>query len=320
MRRNRAILITGPTASGKSAIATAIATTFDGIIVNADSIQVYNELKILSARPNEADEQAYPHHLYGHIPIKQPYSVAQWLADVQAVLEAPKNRDRVTIIVGGTGLYFKALTEGLSPIPDIPSDVRQHYRDLSDKISAPKLHDELSRRDPQTANKLQPTDTQRLVRALEVFEATGTPLAEWQQISGKPLLASDDYQAFVINPERDALQRAADRRFDAMMETGALNEAEKIRSLIIELQLPHDLPALQALGLKPLMAHLEGEISRETAIEQTKSDTRRYIKRQKTWLKRYNNSWKWLNTKELERISRDRFAFIDFFHIDRHDC
>ena len=312
MTHKRAILIAGPTASGKSTVAAAIAANHNGIVVNADSIQVYRELQILSARPSKTDESKVPHRLYGYVPISETYSVAQWLQDIKQVLDDPQNKESLFIIVGGTGLYFKAFTEGLSPIPEIPHDIRQKYRDMAAQVSTQHLFRELQSCDPLTAQQLRPSDTQRLVRALEVFAATGRPLAEWQKTPGQPVLTRDDYEGFVISPPRAEIRAAAEARFDKMMEAGALEEARTIKTLIDEMQLEPKLPGLKALGLKPLIAQLSGEISLDAAVEQAKHDTSQYIKRQQTWFRRYNNSWTWLSTQEIERIARNTFAFIDF--------
>ena len=311
MTTKRTILIAGPTASGKSAAAAAIAGKCNGVVVNADSIQVYNELRILSARPTEEEERAHPHRLYGHVPISQHYSVAQWLDDVKRVLDVAKNESRPVIIVGGTGLYFKALTEGLSPIPDIPADMRKKFRDKAKVTSAQDLYQELHELDPMTATQLRNTDPQRITRALEVYAATGRPLAEWQQIPGKPLLSPEAYSAFVVATPRSDLHRAAETRFDRMIEAGALQEAAAINKLAKDQQLDPALPALKALGLGPLRAHLDGDLSLEEAVVVGKRETRHYIKRQETWLARHNHSFEWVPLEEMKRDVIQLFAFID---------
>ena len=227
----RAVLICGPTASGKSALALELAREFGGVVINADSMQVYAELRIITNRPTPADEASAPHRLYGFRPAREPYSTALWLADVRAALDEAGREGRLPIIVGGTGLYFKALTEGLSDIPDIPEEVRARYRLLAQMEPPQALHAELARRDPLTAARLRPTDPQRIVRALEVLEATGRPLAEWQATKQPPLLPSANVFPLVMNVDRAELYRRCDARFDAMVAQGAIEEARTVAAL-----------------------------------------------------------------------------------------
>lgn len=285
--RPAAILIAGPTASGKSALALKLAGQLGGPIVNADSMQVYAELRVLTARPDASDEARASHRLYGHIPAAQAYSVAQWLADVAQELAAAERQGGVPIIVGGTGLYFKALTEGLSPVPEIPQDIRARWRATAAEVPAPDLHRQLAARDAETAAALRPSDTQRIVRALEVLEATGRPLVEWQRIPGTPLLAPQDVRRLVVQIDRNRLYERADRRFREMGEGGALDEVRALMALGLD----PALPAMRALGVAPLARHLAGEISIEEAIAVGQRDTRHYIRRQSTWLRRYMIAW-----------------------------
>jgi tRNA dimethylallyltransferase len=286
--RPAAVLIAGPTASGKSALALRLADELGGVIINADSMQVYAGLRVLTARPDAADEARTPHRLYGHVPVAQAYSVAQWLADVAGELAAAQRNGRVAIIVGGTGLYFKALTEGLSPVPEIAPDIRMRWREAGERISAADLHYLLAARDAETAAALRPSDKQRIVRALEVLEATGRPLVEWQRIPGTPLVAPQDTRRLVVQMDRDRLYERADQRFRDMVETGALEEV----GALVALGLEPALPAMRALGVAPLARHLAGEISLEEAIAVGQRDTRHYIRRQSTWLRRYMIAWK----------------------------
>lgn len=286
--RPAAILIAGPTASGKSALALRLAGELAGVIINADSMQVYAGLRVLTARPDVADEARAPHRLYGHVPAARAYSVAQWLADVAAELAAAKQAGQVSIIVGGTGLYFKALTEGLSPVPEIPPEIRARWRQAGEQTGPAELHRLLAERDAETAAALRPSDTQRIVRALEVLEATGRPLVAWQRIPGTPLLAPQDTRRLVVQMERDRLYERADQRFRDMVETGALEEV----GALVALGLDPALPAMRALGVAPLARHLAGEISLEEAIAVGQRDTRHYIRRQSTWLRRYMIAWK----------------------------
>ncbi|MEQ8826072.1 MAG: tRNA (adenosine(37)-N6)-dimethylallyltransferase MiaA [Filomicrobium sp.] len=290
MEEHRPLLIAGPTASGKSAFAMQKAHESGGVIVNADSMQVYSQLRVLTARPTEADEIALPHRLYGHVDIAHSYSVAQWLRDVEAELVSISEAGQRLIIVGGTGLYFNALTMGLSPIPEIDPEVRVHWRGQALELTPQELYAELSQRDPLTAATLRDSDPQRLVRALEVIESTGRPLAQWQTEPGVPLLAPGTWDGCVVCPERDEIYARADNRFEQMLDEGALEEVEALK----ELQLSPELPGMRALGVKPLMGYLDGVVSREDAVEAAKTQTRRYVKRQLTWLRRYMISENWL--------------------------
>lgn len=291
-RRPRALLIAGPTASGKSAFAIAAAHAENGVVINADSMQVYRELRVLTARPTTAEEASVPHQLFGHVGVTEPYSVARWIDEVAAEIAATEAKGLWPIIVGGTGLYFKALLEGLSPVPPIPEDVRAHWRSAGETWPAETLHAELVRRDPLTAAQLRSSDRQRVVRALEVIAATGTPLAEWQAIKGKPVLVADDVTKIVISRPRQELYERCEQRFRQMIEEGALDEAR----IAMEMQLDPALPAARALGLAPLLAHVAGEIPLDEAIATAVRDTRHYIKRQQTWIKRHMISWSAINT------------------------
>lgn len=307
MKQNRAILIAGPTASGKSALALAIAKSCGGTIINADSMQVYAELRILTARPMPADEEIAPHRLYGHVSVTKNYSVAAWLEDVDAAIRDVRAMGRTPIIIGGTGLYFMALTRGLSPVPAIPDEIRRHWRQVACERPAQELYQELRRRDPITAAQLRESDRQRIVRAIEVYEATGTPLAHWQEKPGTPLLLPEEYVGLVVDLPRADLYARADARFAQMISEGALEEATLMRAM----QLNADLPATRALGLGPLMACVAGEISLEEASEVTCRDTRHYIRRQLTWLRRNMIAWEWTQTKRMEQIKRSGFSFVD---------
>jgi tRNA dimethylallyltransferase len=284
-----AILIAGPTASGKSAAAFALATRLGGTIINADSMQVYRELSALTARPTSAEMVAIPHRLYGTIPATEAYSVGRWLTDAAAAMEEARSQGRLPILVGGTGLYFKALLEGLSPVPDIPGDTRAFWREQAESLGARGLYRALQSRDPVMAERLTPTDPQRVVRALEVIDATGVSLAEWQGTAGTPIVQSDTVLRLVIAPEREPLYAAIDARFDRMVEDGALDEVGALSAL----RLDPGLPAMRAHGVRELAAHLEGTTSLEETATKAKTETRRYAKRQMTWLKRFMADWDW---------------------------
>lgn len=302
----RPILIAGPTASGKSALAMAIAEQVGGEIINADSMQVYRELRVLSARPTEQEEARVPHSLYGFVPAEEAYSAGRFVRDAAAAIARARSAGRRPVIVGGTGLYFKALIEGLSPIPDIAADVRDYWRRAGDEQGAGALHGELQRVDPAMAGRLAPTDTQRIVRALEVIQSTGRSLAEWQSMRGEPVLHEAETVRFAVSGDRAELQARADARFDRMMREGAIDEAQALSAL----QLDPDLPAMRAIGVRPLLRFVAGEIDEEEAREVAKAETRQYIKRQETWLKRNMITWIPVETKETTSSLRDIFAFI----------
>ena len=290
------ILIAGPTASGKSALALTLAERLGGVVINADSMQVYRELHVLTARPSVADEARAPHRLYGYVPASDAYSAGRYATEAAHVIAAAKTDRRLPIIVGGTGLYFKTLLEGLSPIPAIPEDVRQRWRKEAEAIGAEELHKQLSSRDPEMAARLMPSDPQRITRALEVLDATGRSLARWQEEPGTPILTAAGTVQLVADVAREELNRRCNARFDAMMDGGALDEVR----LLAMMGLKENLPAMRALGVRPLIQLLRGEIGRDAAIEAAKSETRQYVKRQLTWLNSNMSAWRRLSTKEME--------------------
>lgn len=306
MMKPSPILIAGPTASGKSALALSLAERIGGTVINADAMQVYRELRILTARPSEADERRAPHLLYGHVPSGEAYSAARYAAEAREAIATVESSGRIPIVVGGTGLYFKALTEGLSPIPPIPDDIRAHWRRRASEDGPAALHAILRARDPDMAERLRPTDPQRLVRALEVLEATGRSLAFWHKQPGEPAVHVAAGRAIVVSPEREELHRRCDARFDTMMAEGALNE---VRALLA-LGLDAELPAMRALGVKSLARLIAGEIGTEEAADAAKSETRQYAKRQLTWLRRNMISWSWIDTQEMECFSHKLVEFI----------
>jgi tRNA dimethylallyltransferase len=281
------ILIAGPTASGKSALALQLAERHDGIVINADSMQVYGELHILTARPGADETGRVPHRLYGHVRAREPYSVARWLEDVTVALAEAAEAGARPIIVGGTGLYFKALTEGLSPVPTISPEVRQRWREAAVRAVPGELHAELAARDPVMAGRLDPGDSQRIVRALEVLEDTGRSLADWQTVPGRPLVAAADATRILVSLPRTELHQRCDQRFDLMIASGAL---EEVRS-ILALGLAADAPAMRALGVGSLAGHLQGTLSLEEAVARAKAETRQYVKRQQTWARRHMTDW-----------------------------
>lgn len=285
----QAILIAGPTASGKSAAALALAERLGGTVVNADSMQVYRELAVLTARPALADASRVPHRLYGVAPAAEAYSVGQWLEEAAQAIDEANAGGRVPILVGGTGLYYKALLEGLAPVPEIPPEIRNAWRLEAERLGAEGLYAELAARDPAMAARLKPSDPQRIVRALEVIDATGISLAEWQGGNAPPILDWNAARKLVIAPEREPLYAAINARFDQMVGAGAI---EEVRALMA-LGLDPGLPAMRAHGVRELAAYLRGEASLDEAIAKAKTETRRYAKRQMTWARRFMQDWDW---------------------------
>lgn len=279
----RAVLIAGPTASGKSALAIALAHEQGGVIVNADAMQVYRDLRLLTARPSEEDEAQVPHRLYGHVAGAAAYSVARWLADAAAEIEAVWRSGRVPVVTGGTGLYFKALEQGLADIPLIPPDITEKWR-----AAKGDLHAELAKRDKGAAAKLNPNDRQRIIRALEVFEGTGKPLDHWQRAAqSEAVLAGVQAQRIFLNPDRKTLHARADARFARMVNDGA---ADEVKALLAQ-GLDPRLPVMKAIGVKQLAAWLGGEAGLEEAIAAGQTATRQYIKRQLTWWRHQMPGW-----------------------------
>ena len=292
----RALLIAGPTASGKSAAALALAKRFGGLVVNADSMQVYRDLRVLTARPSEAEEQEAPHRLFGEIDGAENFSVGRWLAAAKAILKERADAAAPLIFVGGTGLYFRALTQGLSDIPLVPEAVRAAVRAEAEGEPTERLHAWLAERDPTTAARLRPSDRQRVLRALEVVAATGRPLADFQGAREAPPLAPGEWAGLFLAPERAALNARIDARFEAMLRQGALEEAEAL----MRRGLDPALPVMRAHGAPHLMAHLKGEIPLAEAAELAKRDTRQYAKRQFTWARHQMTDFAWVIPEAAE--------------------
>jgi tRNA dimethylallyltransferase len=299
----RAVLIAGPTASGKSALALALAERLGGVVVNTDSMQVYRDLAVITARPAPHEMARAPHRLYGHVDAAENYSVGRWLKDARAALAEAASEGRMPILVGGTGLYFKALTRGLSAVPPIPGDIRARLRARLAAEGATALHAELSLRDPGSAARIPPGDGVRVVRALEVLEATGRSLADWHRDGIAPLLAQSVPKVF-LDVDRAELYRRIDRRFDAMLAAGAL---EEVRALDAR-GLDPLLPAMKAHGVPWLRRHLRGEMSLADAAAEGKKDTRHYAKRQATWFRHQLPDWPWVAPGEAERRLLDEIA------------
>lgn len=287
----RAILIAGPTASGKSAVALALAERLGGVVINADSMQVYADLAVLTARPSADHMARAPHRLFGHVDAAETYSVGRWLGEVKTVLRETWSEGRVPVLVGGTGLYLQALMQGLSAIPTVPDEVRARVRAEAEGLSAQVLHDRLAARDPTMASRLRPSDPQRIVRALEVFEATGRSLATYQANREKAILPPARIAGVFLAPERATLHETIDRRFDRMLESGALEEVARLATRGLDASMP----AMRALGVPPLISHVRGETSRQEASEEGKRLTRNYAKRQLTFARNKLSGLFWLS-------------------------
>jgi tRNA dimethylallyltransferase len=299
-----AILIAGPTASGKSALAVRLAARLGGTVVNADSMQVYRDLDVLTARPRPEDLAQAPHFLFGHVDGAVNYSVGRYLEDARATLSELREKKVLPVFVGGTGMYFKALTQGLSDIPRVPEEIRAEVRARAEGRSVGDLHAELARLDPAAAKRLRPTDPQRILRALEVFAATGQGITVFQNLKQAPLLDAENCLALFLAPERRALHEAIDRRFDRMLAEGALEEVAALRAR----KLDPALPVMRAHGVPHLLAHLEGRISLEEAAQLGKADTRAYTKRQFTFARHQLPNFRWIapDATEAEFRSESR--------------
>jgi tRNA dimethylallyltransferase len=291
----QAVLIAGPTASGKSALALELAAKIRGVIINADSMQVYRDLRVITARPTVEEEAQAPHKLYGHVDAAENYSVGRWLRDARAAIAEAKIAACVPIIVGGTGLYFLTLTRGLAAVPPIAPEVRTEVRSRLESEGVAPLYAELTARDPATAQRLMPGDRARITRALEVVLATGRSLSDWHR-EGMPVVVDPSCAAkFFLDVDREELGRRIDTRFDAMLANGALPEVEKLAARGLNPMLP----AMKAHGVPWLIRHFRGEIGLEEAAEGGKRDTKRYTKRQATWFRNQAPDWPWLNAEEV---------------------
>lgn len=292
-----AVLIAGPTASGKSAAALELARETGGMVINADSMQVYREAPILTAQPSAEDRALAPHKLYGHVSAHTLYSVGQWRADATAALAEARAAKRLPIFVGGTGMYFMVLTEGLADIPAIPDAVREDARALLEDIGVEALHARLAMRDPLTASKLRPSDPQRVLRAYEVFEATGVALAAWQDKPAAPLLDKDKVAGFVLDMPRPELRARIGVRFARMVEQGGLEEARALEGL------DPALPAAKLLGLRPLQALAQGRLDRAEALDAAITATRQFAKRQMTWFRHRMPHYIWYDPLQSNLMS-----------------
>lgn len=298
------LLIAGPTASGKSAVALHLAERFDGVIINADSMQVYDVLQVITARPDAAELARAPHRLYGHIAPDTAYSVGRWQSEALAEIAAAQAAGKRPIIIGGTGMYFTRLTTGLVEVPPVDEAVQAAQRDKLAQLGLPALYDELTTHDPDLAARLAPGDTQRILRGLEVVHGTAKPLSVWQAEKTAPPLSS--YHGVVLMPERQWLYQRCNDRFQLMLQAGALAEVEAL----LALKVPDTRPVMKAHGVPEMRAYLEGALSLEAATARAQQVTRRYAKRQMTWYRNQMADWRTLSEQEyIENIDKT-FSFI----------
>jgi len=289
-QNSKAVLIAGPTASGKSALALALAQKAGGIVINADSMQVYRDLRVITARPTRAEEALVPHRLYGHVDAAVNFSAGHWVTVAAEALAEARAQGRLPVFVGGSGLYFKALTQGLSAVPPIPPDVRDGVRARLERFGVEALHAELEQRDPASAERLKPRDRTRIARALEVIESTGRSLTDWHREGLPPLLPRGEFSALFLEPDRDQLYARIDARFDVMLKSGALEEVASLAAR----KLDPLLPAMKAHGVPALIRHLNGEITLDEAAAIGRADTRHYAKRQFTWFRHQLPEFEWV--------------------------
>ncbi|MEL7128038.1 MAG: tRNA (adenosine(37)-N6)-dimethylallyltransferase MiaA [Pseudomonadota bacterium] len=302
-----AILIHGPTASGKTALSIAVAKALGGEVINADSMQVYSDLATLTARPGEEELAGIPHHLFGHVDASVRYSTGAWLRAVGPILSDIQRRGKTPVFVGGTGLYFMALVNGLSEIPPVPEDIRADVKAISSAEGGAGLKARLETVDPVRASELKTGDRQRLSRAYEVWLATGKPFSEFTDRKSRPLLAPGDWMGVALTPPRAQLYSRIERRFEGMLMEGVMDEA---RSLVAR-ELDPELPIMKAHGMPWLAAYLRNEMSAEDAAAHAKRDTRRYAKRQFTWIARQFPFWPRIPSTRLEDRIKVIFALYN---------
>ena len=299
------IMIAGPTASGKSQLAVDLACQLDGEVINADSMQLYADLSILTARPSKAEMQDIPHHLYGVLDGGHRASVAAWLELAATAMTAIRARGKMPIIIGGTGMYLDAAVNGIAPIPDVPATIHEDCMALFDAIGGAAFRQKLALHDPLVASRLADGDRQRLIRAMGVFNATGIALGQFQQAEHKGALAGRPVKIAML-PPRDVLYARIDARFDVMLEQGAMDEVRQLMSR----QLDPSLPLMKALGVTGLKAVLEQEMTVDEAAYIAKRDSRHYAKRQMTWLRNNYNAQITINTKLSESFMESIFSLI----------
>lgn len=308
------VVICGPTAGGKSGLALAVAERFGGTVINADALQLYRELSIVTARPRAAEMERVPHRLYGVLDAENPCSAGQWRDMAMDEIGRAHTDGRLPLIVGGTGLYLRALQRGLSPIPTVPEAVTAEARRRMDELGPAAFHRELAERDPEAAARIAPADRQRQLRAWEVLEATGRTQAEWTSGDEGSPPSGLSFLTILINPPREELFAACDARFERMLEDGALDEVRALHALSAGNQAARgEAPVMKAVGVRPILRHVEGEISLDEARELGRRDTRRYAKRQTTWFRNQMTPDHELNEQYSESMSDKIFSFISNF-------
>lgn len=294
------ILIAGPTASGKSALSIELAKKYNGVVINADSMQVYKDLRVITARPSVDEENIVPHRLYGVVDGANAFSAMDWSRLAMDEVNAAWAEGQTPILVGGTGMYFRTLLDGMAQIPDIDPDIRKAVRLEAEKFGSEKLHLELTACDPVTAERLAPGDSQRVSRAIEVFRSSGKPISQWQEDTKPGPLDDLDKEGavgkYVLDWPREELYRRCDLRFDLMMEEGALDEVKAL----LGRGLDESLPVMKSLGVPSLIEYLRGNIDFETSKEDSKTQTRRFAKRQMTWFRNQFTTWERINAQYLE--------------------
>lgn len=290
------MLIAGPTASGKSGLALAVAKARDGVIVNADSMQVYEGLQVLTARPGAEEAARVPHRLYGHVDPATRFSVGSWLRDVENLIQEAQVLNQELVFVGGTGLYFEALTKGVGAVPQVSPEIEQAVAALVTPMDRTARCAFLAEEDPGMVQRLAEPDPQRVIRAVSVKRATGRSLADWQRDGqgAQPLLDSYRLECVVLDPGREAVRNNIDIRFAQMLEQGAVSEAEHF----LARGLAADLPAMKAIGLRELGAYMAGKASLDEARAQAVTTSRQYAKRQRTWFRNRMADWQWCSSKE----------------------
>ncbi len=288
----RALLIAGPTASGKTAMAIARSAGQRSLIINTDSMQVYDVLNVISARPNREELAAAPHRMYGFLDPSVRFSTGAWLREVEALIQEEGAEVDQLIFVGGTGLYFDALTNGFAEIPEVPQEVIQEVEEMIQPLDATERAELLAERDPKMLERLQSPDPQRVARAISVMEATNKSLADWQDAPPAPsILADYEIEKIVLNPERDVLRDRIARRFHLMMVQGAVEEVKAINALGLD----PSLPAMRAIGVPEISAYLRGDLSKDDAIEKSIIASHQYAKRQRTWFRGRMKDWTWID-------------------------
>ncbi len=309
MKKQPIIILSGPTASGKSALALFIAAEIDAVIINCDSKQIYREIPIITAQPTEAEKQTVEHNLYGVISAAEDCSVARWIELAIGAISAARAKNKIPLLVGGTGLYIKYLTEGLPNIPDIEDDIRAKVRDRLAEIGSVQLHQELTKIDAEMAEKLKPNDGQRIARAYEVIQQTGKSLLWWQQQKSQPFYSKESFQTFFLAPDREKVYENCNKRFVTMVNDGVIDEIKALDSMSLDATLP----AMKAHGVPEILSYLHGNMTLDDAIDQAQKNTRHYIKRQFTWFKHQMQDVIFLENLAKEQLKTEMLANISRF-------